>query len=538
MRTPMNDPAAPGSAPPRRSWGALALAIALFALGFAVANRFQLTHGVLHRAAANDWASAVGTFGLLSLQALALLAAIALLGRWLFAVAMALAAFSIMVNLGYGQTVNDVLGTGTVAWMAAETRQVGNAAGEFAAPLLAAAGQTLAAIASFVGARAAALRGGWRFEGPTAGSAGLALLLAPTAIGTLVGVPASAAERNLYSLGLEVALAEPPPPRPPVTLEPDIDGSPQAIVWLVDESVAYRQFREILAPRLAAIPHEDLGLAAALGHCSAPANLALRSGVAVREAGPGLDLRRTPSIWGYARKAGYRTVLVDGQTSGAPQNLLLPPERALIDEVVAAAGDMDTDLRIAADINRRLRSGERVFVYAVLRGVHFQYRDHFPAGRVPADSPAARQYEAALEYSKSRFFDRLLDGVDRGAVAVVYTSDHGQNLAEGAVPHCSPSPVPAELHVPLVLFLPERLAEHYADAPHAGHSASQIFPATLTWMGYDRGEVQRRYDNDLDRLPAAYVRFDRDVIPLRKGDAAGVIVEAGFPGAGRAVKGD
>src|SRR5690606_2625903 len=215
MRTPMNDPAAPGSAPPRRSWGALALAIALFALGFAVANRFQLTHGVLHRAAANDWASAVETFGLLSLQALALLAAIALLGRWLFAVAMALAAFSIMVNLGYGQTVNDVLGTGTVAWMAAETRQVGNAAGEFGAPLLAAAAQTLAAIGSFVCARAAALRGGWRIEGATAGTAGLALLLAPTAIGTLVGVPASAAERNLYSLGLEVALAEPPPTRPP-----------------------------------------------------------------------------------------------------------------------------------------------------------------------------------------------------------------------------------------------------------------------------------------------------------------------------------
>jgi hypothetical protein len=492
---------------------------------------------VLYRAAANDWASAAGTFLALAAQAAVLLAAIALLGRWLFAAVMVLAAASILVNLGYGQTVNDVIGAGTMAWMAAETRQVGNAMGEFARPLLLAGLQASFAITLFVGSRMTLQRGGWGIQGWKAGSGGLALLLAPSLLAGPIGFPASTAERNLYSLGLEVALAEPPPPRPPVTLEPDIESSPQAIVWLIDESIAWRQFRDILAPRLAGIAHVDFGLAAALGHCSAPANLALRSGVDVRNAGPGLDLRRTPSIWGYARQAGYRTVLIDGQTSGAPQNLLLPPERALIDEVVAAAGDMDTDLRIAALINRRLRGGQRMFVYAVLRGVHFQYRDHFPSGLIPADSPAARQYATAVDYSKGKFFERLLAGVDRETVAIVYTSDHGQNLAEGAVPHCSPSPVPAELHVPLVAFLPQRLAAAYADAPRSGHSASQVFPATLGWMGYDSAAVQRRYDNDLSRPPAAYVRFDRDVVPLRRGDPAGVIVDAGFPGAAPPAKG-
>ena len=143
----------PSSAQPRRSWGALALAIALFALGFAVANRFQLTHGVLYRAAANDWANAAGSFLVLSIQALALLAAVVLLVRWLFVAAMALAAASIMVNLGYGQTVNDVIGAGTMAWMAAETRQIGNAAGAFAGPLLLAGLQTGLAIALFTASR-------------------------------------------------------------------------------------------------------------------------------------------------------------------------------------------------------------------------------------------------------------------------------------------------------------------------------------------------------------------------------------------------
>ena len=98
------------------------------------------------------------------------------------------------------------------------------------------------------------------------------------------------------------------------------------------------------------------------------------------------------------------------------------------------------------------------------------------------------------------------------------------------MPHCSAAAVPAELHVPLLAFLPERLAEAYAQAPRAGHSASQIFPATLIWMGYDRAAVQGRYDRDLTRPPARYVRFDRNVVPLRSGDAIDVSVSSGFPG--------
>ena len=520
----------PSFVPSRRSWGALALATALFTAGFAIANRFQLTHGVLYRLAANDWPNAAGNFLLLAVQALALLAALFLLGRKLFVAAMALAFASILVNLGYGQTVDDVLSAGTLSWMTVEARQAANAAGEFAAPLVSAGLQSGLAVALFVGARVFLERGRWLTPGWIAGAGGVALLLAPSLLAVSLGLPASAAERNIYSLGYEVATAAPSPPREPVVIEPDTRNAPTHIVWLVDESIAYRPFQEIVAPRLAGIEHVDFGMTASLGHCSAPSNLALRAGVDVRHAGPATDLRRTPSIWGYARKAGYRTVLIDGQTSGAPQNLLLPPELALIDEVVPAAGSLDTDREIASRINQQLRGDGRTFTYAVLRGVHFQYRDHYPAGLIPADSASHRQYRTAVEYSKRGFFDRLLAGVDRRDVAVVYTSDHGQNLTEGAVPHCSAAAVPAELHVPLLAFLPERLAEAYAQAPRAGHSASQIFPATLIWMGYDRAAVQGRYDRDLTRPPARYVRFDRNVVPLRSGDAIDVSVSSGFPG--------
>nr|WP_166180141.1 sulfatase-like hydrolase/transferase [Altererythrobacter segetis] len=515
----------------RFPWLALAGA-ALFACGFAVANRFQLTNGVLYRWAAHDVTHAVSNFALLAVQAAALLGAIVLLGRRLFTLAMALAFVSILVNLSYGQTTRAPIDIGTIAWMAAETRQAGNVAGEFATPLLLAGAQAAAAIALFVAARAVLLRRRMTTRSPRLASAwGLLVLLAPSLLAIPLGIPANAAERNVYSLGFELAEADPPPPRAAVELVPQVAGTPRHIVWLVDESVAYAEFERLIAPRLAPYHPVDFGMAASLANCSAPSNLALRSGVEVRRAGPRTDLRRTPSIWGYARKAGYRTMMIDGQTSGAPQNFLLPPERALIDEIDSAAGGIDTDVKIAGRLNRQLRSPERTFTYVVLRGVHFQYKDHFPAGMIPAGSPEIVQYRTALGFSKGRFFDRLLDGVDRSQVAVVYHSDHGQNLTPGKLPHCSADRAPAEYEIPLLAFLPDALRVRYATAPTSGHSASQVFPTLLEWMGYDSAAVQRRYDNDLTGEPARYVRFGRDAFPLKAGDSADVTASGKFPGA-------
>ena len=516
----------PVTAPGRSAWLAAA-ALVLFAIGFALADRFQLTHGVLYRAAANDLASAARNFLWLAAQALALFAAIALVGRRVFAAIMVLAGASILINLTYGQTLGDLIDPGKLAWLVAEARQGSNAAGEFTSAFVLAGLQAGAAIALFVAARRAIRKSGWVPSHPFATLAGVALLLLPS----LAAVAPPAAERNVYSAAVTIALAQPPPPRPPVALEPDTAEAPRHIVWLVDESVAYDPFTRLIAPRLERFGPVDFGAAASLAHCSAPSNLALRSGVDVRRAGPHMDLRTTPSIWGYARRAGYRTVLIDGQTGGAPQNLLLAPERALIDDLRARADGIGTDRAIARALNRQLRGESRTFTYAVLRGVHFQYRDHYPPGAIPADSPTRLHYETALAHSKGGFFEALLDRVDREDVAVVYTSDHGQNLTEGALPHCSEQAAADEFLVPLLAFLPKRLAARYAQAARAGHAASQIFPATLIWMGYDAAAAEQRYDNDLAARTARYVQFDRNVVPLNPGEAIGIRADAPFPAA-------
>jgi hypothetical protein len=164
----------------RGGWGRIAAAALLFAAAFALANRFQLTHSVLYRFAAGDTASASTAFLFLSVQAAALLAASWMLPRGWFAALLVLAGASILVNIGYGQVVGAPLDAATLDWMLAEARQAGNAAGEFTAPLLFAAVQTIAALMLLVLSRRLARRSGrlptWRHAVPVL----LALLVLPS----------------------------------------------------------------------------------------------------------------------------------------------------------------------------------------------------------------------------------------------------------------------------------------------------------------------------------------------------------------------
>ena len=230
------------------------------------------------------------------------------------------------------------------------------------------------------------------------------------------------------------------------------------------------------------------------------------------------DLRATPSIWGYARKAGYQTILLDGQVNGPPQNMLLPPERDLIDEYAGVAAGLDTDRKLAKRLKALIKSPGKKFVYAVMRGVHFQYTDHYPGGADDRDEPLAKQYEKAVSYSKQGFFPALFGDVDRSKVAIIYTSDHGQNIAEGEPPHCSANPGANEFSIPLIAFLPEDRMQSYENPAPGARSASQIFPATLIWMGYTAEHARASYDNDLSSASKKPIWFGRNVTPVNSGD--------------------
>lgn len=519
-----------------RKWpiGRLLAGFLLFSASYALINQLPLTQSILYRAAAFDYTNAGLAALSFAIQAVLLFTAILLLSKRWFLAALVLAAFSAGINMIYGQIVGDTLDLQKTGWLLTEARQASEAAGEFSAPLALAMGKLLLAVILLISARR--LLHGQVRQGIGSGISGkgstiaiMALLAAPSLLWPWLNLHPLGAERNIYNYAAAILSADPPPQRAEVTAVPKPDPAIQKIIWLVDESVSYEAFDQIIAPELTGHGPVDFGEAASMGHCSTPSNVALRSGVTVRSVNGSTDLRRTASIWGYAAKAGYTTTMIDGQVSGPPQNLLLPPEKALIDRYESAADGMKTDLKIARSLNADLKTNGKQFFYTILRGVHFQYRDHFPKGGLPEGSSTQAQYDKAIAYSKAGFFDALLDGVDRSKVAIFYTSDHGQNIKNGVTPHCSGAPVKAEFSVPLVAFLPPDVQQDYQTAP-GGRSHSQLFPTTLSLMGYDTAYASKGYDNILTAPTARYVWFGRGVVPVKDGGTIDVQSGERFPG--------
>ncbi|MEP2103281.1 MAG: sulfatase-like hydrolase/transferase [Parasphingorhabdus sp.] len=515
--------------------GRLLAGFLLFSVAYALVNQLPLTHAILYRAAAFDYRSAGLATLSFAMQALLLFAAVAWLSNRWFSIALGLVVLSAGVNMTYGQIVGDTLDIQKAGWLVSEARQAGQAAGEFAIPLALAMVKLLLVITLLIGARSLLHRPVRQRFGDSIASKGstitsLALLAAPSLIWPWLNLHPLGAERNIYNYAATLLSADPPPERAEVIAVPSVDPAIRKIIWLVDESVSYKAFDKIIAPQLTGHAAIDFGEAASMGHCSTPSNVALRSGVAVRSVDSVTDLRRTASIWGYAAKAGYATMMVDGQVTGPPQNQLLAPEKALIDRYESAADGIKTDLKIARTLNADLKNDNKQFVYALLRGVHFQYRDHYPEGTLPKDSSTQEQYEAAITYSKAGFFDALLDGVDRSKVAIFYTSDHGQNINDGITPHCSGSPVSAEFAVPLVAFLPPDIQDNFAAQPSGGRSLSQLFPTTLIFMGYDPIYAAKNYDNMLTVPTDRYVWFGRGVVPVRDGGTIDLQSGETFPG--------
>src|SRR5439155_22726321 len=84
----------------------------------------------------------------------------------------------------------------------------------------------------------------------------------------------------------------------------------------------------------------NFGLASSIAMCSATTNVAFRYGATKTHYLQ--DIRINPSMWRYAKKAGFRTVYIDGQRHhGHLHNLMTAEEMADIDQFI----QLDTELK-------------------------------------------------------------------------------------------------------------------------------------------------------------------------------------------------
>lgn len=322
---------------------------------------------------------------------------------------------------------------------------------------------------------------------------------------------------------------------------------PQDIVLIVDESVG-AHYLDVTRPEgvrsgLLRPPPSlrvvNYGHAAAISGCSVYSNYLLRFGGTQNNFATAAF--QWPSIWAYARQAGFHTVYLEGQMgNGALQNMMQLSERIQIEDFVSISTlpMYLRDLELADLIARYSRNGRRDFIYVNKVGAHFPILNKYPPdhARYQPDQLRRRQadmwqafsnpegaswspdqwaryrngYRNALAWSVGTFFDRLLGKLEGQQSLILYTSDHGLALRErpnpGLATHCT-----SDVHameqgiVPLVIIGPKyRLGLDWAKAYAQNYNRAtgfRIFPTMLLLMGYDRAAVRAHYGRPLDERP-------------------------------------
>jgi lipid A ethanolaminephosphotransferase len=273
----------------------------------------------------------------------------------------------------------------------------------------------------------------------------------------------------------------------------------------------------------------DFGPAASGGNCSHYSNAILR--FAARQDGLGRNLLSTPTLWQYAKKAGYSTVFVDGQAGfnrnpGKLQNFMTAEEVADIDRFYAldeGVAPPALDDKLLDIVERELKSDKPVFIYANKNGAHFPYDEGYPKDEAVfrptmtdtgSDGTQARvdSFRNVVRWSTDRIFKRLFEETSLDDTVVIYTSDHGQNMQPGRLTHCTvEDPDPREGLVPLFVVtgnaaLRARLvAAAAASKGHGSHFA--IAPTVLELLGFDHAKVAGAYGPSLLEASARKTEF-------------------------------
>lgn len=302
------------------------------------------------------------------------------------------------------------------------------------------------------------------------------------------------------------------------------------IVLLVDESIRGdyvdltpdNPFTPLLAKRAKDVV--SFGPAASGGNCSHYSNALLRLGGSRRDIVNSVN--HNPTIWKFAKQAGYRTVFIDAQASinknqTRMHNFMTAVEARDIDRFVTFddVAIPDLDLELMNVVKQELAQAGPVFIYANKNGAHFPYHHGYPAQGAPfkvdgpLDSSASKasmikSYLNNIRWNVDRLLADFLDTTNLSDTVVLYTSDHGQALNPGEITHCSvDNPDPREGLVPMLAMTSHPIVlsrlMSSAEKSWAKTNHFQIAPTVLSLMGYSSQTIGKSHGPSLfeDPLP-------------------------------------
>jgi len=277
------------------------------------------------------------------------------------------------------------------------------------------------------------------------------------------------------------------------------------VIFVVDESIrddhlSLNGYARPTTPFLEQLEREGMlynwGLASSGAICSLSSNNLLLTGFSALP-DTGDYIRRWPTIFQYARAMGYRTSYLDSSNPmfwNGTRDDLRYIDRWENADVFLKGPAYDADLNLAARLRAIVAGSSGNFIWVNKRGVHFFYNNTFPADQArwtpvmaePNHDPAQRErlvnsYDNGLRYNLEGFFRTLLaDPAVLANTVVVYTSDHGQTLAEHGEhwSHCRGEHA-SEARVPL--FLIGRPSIQVDTGYAASHT--NLFPTLLDLLG-------------------------------------------------------
>ncbi|CAA6817443.1 MAG: Unknown protein [uncultured Sulfurovum sp.] len=303
-----------------------------------------------------------------------------------------------------------------------------------------------------------------------------------------------------------------------INIKPKEAGQFQNIVWIIDESVtgsylSVNGYAKNTTPYLNGLVKEsqdfsNFGVVNSVSNCSANSNLFLRIGLNPHHHDK-KERFSLPTIYQYAKRAGYKTWLFDSQTrKGHLQNYLTLYDRKSIDQFETLGADVtrikrdEVALEHMSSIVNNSSSDRKNFIVLVKYGAHFPYlltydqkftlfkpvlKSSYGGMNFEHKEEQLNTYLNSMYFNVDLYLKKMLKKIDLSKTVIFYTSDHGQNILESenlARPHCNDEKVVKnELSVPLFVFS-KQAKIRFPKEREAFYSQIQIFPTTLSLLGY------------------------------------------------------
>jgi glucan phosphoethanolaminetransferase (alkaline phosphatase superfamily) len=328
-------------------------------------------------------------------------------------------------------------------------------------------------------------------------------------------------------------------PRDALPDSPSLERPRDSIIYIIDESVrgsnlSLNGYPRATTPFLESLESrgrlKNLGICVAAGTFSHISNAYLITG---HNAFPDDDFRtaKNPTLFDYAKKMGYQTLYIDinqiylyalRKAAGAG------PVRSLdqwMDDGSFKERQIDLDLTkdpgVVQIISELINGKGGYFILLNKKGLHFSYRNRYPddipstlwkpvmtAAQAIDPTPSGREklvntYDNGIRFQVDEFFRELVSQTTNSNYAVLYTSDHGQTLAEQGQLYTHMKPDPVIVDVPDFLVTGERYDKQaLIDGIAPGIRVSHLnnFATLLDLMGVPASLRVRPYDASIFAL--------------------------------------